>query len=116
MLVLQAPGLDEQMLTIASRSQHTLVFKVKTTNPKRYCVRPNNATLQPGASVDIKIVLQKIPAAESDAAVNSVKSDKFLIEFAYQDAPAMAGVEVSDLFNWFDKLEARSGMVVSQLY
>ena len=31
----------------------TTFFKIKTTAPKRYCVRPNAGKIEPGASVDV---------------------------------------------------------------
>jgi len=38
-------------LKLQNPSSKRVLFKVKTTAPKRYCVRPNSGILEPGASV-----------------------------------------------------------------
>ena len=35
-----------------------IAFKIKTTAPKRYCVRPNVGLLKPGETSDVKVLLQ----------------------------------------------------------
>ena len=37
-------------LSLKNPSARRVLFKVKTTAPKRYCVRPNSGVLDPGAS------------------------------------------------------------------
>merc|ERR1711935_183383 len=36
----------------------TIAFKIKTTAPKRYCVRPNVGIVKPGETSDVKVLLQ----------------------------------------------------------
>jgi len=45
-------------LNLRNPSSRTVLFKVKTTAPKRYCVRPNSGTLEPGASAVVSGVQQ----------------------------------------------------------
>ena len=54
----------EQKLTITNVSQAPISFKVKTTAPKAYLVRPSNDMLRAGASIEVKILLQ--PNVERD--------------------------------------------------
>ncbi|XP_043193259.1 vesicle-associated membrane protein-associated protein B-like [Amphibalanus amphitrite] len=45
-------------LKITNTSDKKVTFKVKTTAPKRYCVRPNQGVLNAGASTNIAVMLQ----------------------------------------------------------
>jgi len=36
-------------LKLSNPSKKRICFKVKTTAPKQYCVRPNNGLIEPGA-------------------------------------------------------------------
>ncbi|XP_065187052.1 vesicle-associated membrane protein-associated protein B-like [Sycon ciliatum] len=39
-------------------SDRRICFKVKTTAPKRYCVRPNSGIIQPNEFVEVQVMLQ----------------------------------------------------------
>lgn len=43
---------------MSNSSDQPLAFKVKTTAPKLYCVRPNASIVEPGKSVKISLILQ----------------------------------------------------------
>ncbi|RLV96587.1 Vesicle-associated membrane protein-associated protein SCS2 [Spathaspora sp. JA1] len=47
-----------ESLTLTNTTSTPLAFKVKTTAPKLYCVRPNASLLAPGESLDISVILQ----------------------------------------------------------
>ena len=49
---------NERKLTITNTHDSEIAFKVKTTAPKAYLVKPSNDLLAKGASVDIQILLQ----------------------------------------------------------
>ena len=52
-------------------------FKIKTTAPRQYCVRPNAQILKPGESQEVKVLLtpmEKLPPE------NYVCKDKFLVQ------------------------------------
>ncbi|XP_026317983.1 vesicle-associated membrane protein-associated protein A isoform X4 [Hyposmocoma kahamanoa] len=57
-------GLFEQGYTTYMRltnpSTDTVLFKIKTTAPKKYCVRPNSGVLKPNSKVDIAITPQPV--------------------------------------------------------
>jgi len=45
-------------MNLRNPTDKTILFKIKTTAPKRYCVRPNCGTLQPKEMMEIAISLQ----------------------------------------------------------
>lgn len=45
-------------LVLHNPSNKTVLFKVKTTAPKQYCVRPNSGILEPGKEQTIAVMLQ----------------------------------------------------------
>jgi len=45
-------------MNLRNPTDKTILFKIKTTAPKKYCVRPNCGTLQPKEMMDIAICLQ----------------------------------------------------------
>ncbi|KAJ8766300.1 hypothetical protein K2173_022359 [Erythroxylum novogranatense] len=61
-----------------NRSDQYVAFKVKTTSPKRYCVRPNVGVIKPQTSCHFSVVMQ----AERVAPPNLHCKDKFLIQSA----------------------------------
>ncbi|CAG5114263.1 Oidioi.mRNA.OKI2018_I69.chr2.g8325.t1.cds [Oikopleura dioica] len=50
--------ISEAKLLISNISNETVAFKIKTTAPKRYCVRPNTGVIGPLESKEINIALQ----------------------------------------------------------
>ena len=48
----------ETELSIRNPRSSTIVFKVKTTAPKRYCVRPNSSVIKAHESMQVRIVMQ----------------------------------------------------------
>lgn len=47
-----------EYLSLTNTSSERLAFKVKTTAPKLYCVRPNASVVEPGETKKISIILQ----------------------------------------------------------
>uniref|UniRef100_A0A8C5QFW9 Vesicle-associated membrane protein-associated protein A n=1 Tax=Leptobrachium leishanense TaxID=445787 RepID=A0A8C5QFW9_9ANUR len=45
-------------LKLRNPSDRRVCFKVKTTAPRRYCVRPNSGTIDPGSTVTVSVMLQ----------------------------------------------------------
>ncbi|KAK9738102.1 MSP (Major sperm protein) domain [Popillia japonica] len=45
-------------MKLTNPSDKKVMFKIKTTAPKKYCVRPNSGTLDSNANVEIAICLQ----------------------------------------------------------
>ncbi|KAM9323235.1 vesicle-associated membrane protein-associated protein A-like isoform 2-T2 [Pholidichthys leucotaenia] len=62
-------------LKLKNPSDHRVCFKVKTTAPRRYCVRPNSGVIDPGASVNISVMLQPF-----DYDPNEKSKHKFMVQ------------------------------------
>ncbi|KAG2129486.1 PapD-like protein [Suillus clintonianus] len=69
--------LVKQVLTITNKNAQPVAFKVKTTAPKLYCVRPNSGRVEPGESVDVSVMLQPM---KDEPPLSSKCKDKFLIQ------------------------------------
>ncbi|KAF9468507.1 PapD-like protein [Collybia nuda] len=69
--------LVKRSLTITNNNSQPIAFKVKTTAPKLYCVRPNSGRVEPGESVDVSVMLQ---ALREEPPMNAKCKDKFLIQ------------------------------------
>ncbi|UNI20953.1 phosphatidylinositol-binding protein scs2 [Purpureocillium takamizusanense] len=68
-----------QTLTIKNPTSTPLAFKVKTTAPKQYCVRPNAGRIEPGQAFDVTVLLQ---AMKADPPLDTRCRDKFLVQSA----------------------------------
>lgn len=61
---------------LVNTTESYVAFKVKTTSPKKYCVRPNTGVVSPGATCDITVTMQ----AQRDAPPDMQCKDKFLVQ------------------------------------
>ncbi|KAL2812812.1 PapD-like protein [Aspergillus granulosus] len=66
-----------QVLHLTNNNQDAVVFKVKTTAPKHYCVRPNSGRIEPGKHVEVQVLLQ---AMKDEPAPDAKCKDKFLVQ------------------------------------
>ncbi|SCU87109.1 LAMI_0D04764g1_1 [Lachancea mirantina] len=65
-----------EYVTVTNNSDQTVAFKVKTTAPKFYCVRPNAAIVAPGEQVQVQVIL--LGLAEEPTSDFKCR-DKFLV-------------------------------------
>ncbi|KAF5311610.1 hypothetical protein D9611_009401 [Ephemerocybe angulata] len=70
-------SLVKRSLTITNNNAQPIAFKVKTTAPKLYCVRPNSGRVEPGESQEVSVMLQ---ALKEEPPLNAKCKDKFLIQ------------------------------------
>ncbi|GMK54234.1 hypothetical protein CspeluHIS016_0108200 [Cutaneotrichosporon spelunceum] len=70
----------KRSLLIHNPNPQPVAFKVKTTAPKQYCVRPNQGRVDPGESIEVQIVLQPLAA---DPPPHAKCKDKFLVQSAF---------------------------------
>ncbi|CAG9781908.1 unnamed protein product [Diatraea saccharalis] len=72
-------GLFEQGYTtymkLINPSNDTVLFKIKTTAPKKYCVRPNSGVLGPNSNVEIAITPQPVYVDQ-----NEKHKHKFMVQ------------------------------------
>jgi len=66
-----------QLLKIRNPNTIPVAFKVKTTAPKQYCVRPNSGRIEPGHDVEVTVLLQ---AMKQDPPLGAKCRDKFLVQ------------------------------------
>ncbi|KAJ4985238.1 integral er membrane protein [Stagonosporopsis vannaccii] len=73
------PFQQEVSQTLRLKNPHSdpVAFKVKTTAPKQYCVRPNSGRIEPGRDVEVQILLQ---AMKEDPPPDAKCRDKFLVQ------------------------------------
>ncbi|KAH8825377.1 PapD-like protein [Flagelloscypha sp. PMI_526] len=64
-------------LAISNHNAQPVAFKVKTTAPKLYCVRPNSGRVEPGDTVVVSVMLQ---ALKEEPPLGAKCKDKFLIQ------------------------------------
>jgi len=68
------------ILKLSNPTDRRVIFKIKTTAPKRYCVRPNAGVIEPGNNLSVAVVLQP---CELESSANR---HKFMVQAIY--APA----------------------------
>nr|XP_014352432.1 PREDICTED: vesicle-associated membrane protein-associated protein A isoform X4 [Latimeria chalumnae] len=73
-------------LKLKNPTDKKVCFKVKTTAPRRYCVRPNSGIIDPGSAVTVSVMLQPF-----DYDPNEKSKHKFMVQTIF--APS----NVSDL-------------------
>ncbi|XP_024895496.1 vesicle-associated membrane protein-associated protein B/C isoform X1 [Pteropus alecto] len=76
-------------LKLGNPTDRSVCFKVKTTAPRRYCVRPNSGVIDAGAAVNVSVMLQPF-----DYDPNEKSKHKFMVlsMFAPTDTSDMEAV------------------------
>jgi hypothetical protein len=63
-------------LRLQNQTSKNVAFKVKTTSPKKYCVRPNTGVVPPNASIEVTVTMQ----AQREYPPDMQCKDKFLVQ------------------------------------
>ncbi|GAB4835893.1 hypothetical protein Ancab_000812 [Ancistrocladus abbreviatus] len=79
---------------LINKTDQHVAYKVKTTSPKKYCVKPNIGVIQPKEACDFVVIMQAQQAAPPDM----ICKDKFLIQSTIVPAGTMEGDVTSDMF------------------
>ncbi|XP_056130473.1 vesicle-associated membrane protein-associated protein B/C [Lampris incognitus] len=76
-------------LKLSNPTDRNVCFKVKTTAPRRYCVRPNSGIIDAGTSINVSVMLQPF-----DYDPNEKSKHKFMVQsmLAPPDMTDMEGV------------------------
>ncbi|XP_043716046.1 vesicle-associated protein 1-2-like isoform X2 [Telopea speciosissima] len=82
-------------LQLSNKTDNYVVFKVKTTNPKKYCVRPNTGIVLPRSTCDVIVTMQ----AQREAPPDMQCKDKFLLQSAVASPGATAKDITPEMFN-----------------
>ncbi|XP_056129317.1 vesicle-associated membrane protein-associated protein B/C-like isoform X2 [Lampris incognitus] len=62
-------------LRLSNPTERNVCFKVKTTAPRRYCVRPNSGIIDAGTSINVSVMLQPF-----DYDPNEKSKHKFMVQ------------------------------------
>ncbi|KAK3114552.1 phosphatidylinositol-binding protein scs2 [Teratosphaeriaceae sp. CCFEE 6253] len=87
-----------QVLRLHNPHSDPVAFKVKTTAPKQYCVRPNSGRIEAGRDVEVSVLLQ---AMKEDPPPDARCRDKFLV----QSVAVPAGVEFTTVTQVWTRIE-----------
>ncbi|KAK8099183.1 uncharacterized protein PG998_012424 [Apiospora kogelbergensis] len=87
-----------ETLKIRNPNTTPVAFKVKTTAPKQYCVRPNSGRVEPGKEVEVQVILQ---AMKTEPPLDTRCRDKFLV----QSVPITGDKEFSNLTAIWDSMD-----------
>ncbi|XP_019434892.1 PREDICTED: vesicle-associated protein 1-2-like isoform X1 [Lupinus angustifolius] len=82
-------------LQLSNKTDSYVAFKVKTTNPKKYCVRPNNGIVLPRSVCDVMVTMQ----AQKEAPADMQCKDKFLLQSVKTYDGASPKDISADMFN-----------------
>ncbi|CAN6235745.1 unnamed protein product [Urochloa humidicola] len=63
-------------MQLTNRTDDYIGFKVKTTSPKKYCVRPNSGIVPPRSTSDVIVTMQ----AQKEEPLDMQCKDKFLVQ------------------------------------
>lgn len=91
------------VLTLTNVTAEKVCFKVKTTAPRRYCVRPNSGMIGGGETVEVSIMLQPF---QYDP--NEKNNHKFMVQSMVLD-PAKESLPLEDIWK-----NAEPGSVVDK--
>ncbi|CAB3407423.1 unnamed protein product [Caenorhabditis bovis] len=105
-LVFQGPFTDivTSYITLTNPSPKPVCFKVKTTVPKKYCVRPNSGLIHAGDKKVITVMLQPMDEPPSDAVRH-----KFMVQSCF--APSDGVVDIDSVW----KVVESSDLMYSKL-
>ncbi|WVZ86545.1 hypothetical protein U9M48_033304 [Paspalum notatum var. saurae] len=92
-------------MQLTNRTDDYIGFKVKTTSPKKYCVRPNSGIVPPRSTSDVIVTMQ----AQKEAPPDMQCKDKFLV----QSVIVAEGTSVKDITG--DMFTKESGNVVDEV-
>lgn len=82
-------------MQLTNKTNNHVAFKVKTTNPKKYCVRPNTGVVMPYSTCDVIVTMQ----AQKEAPPDMQCKDKFLLQSAVASPGATPKDITPELFN-----------------
>ncbi|KAG6418793.1 hypothetical protein SASPL_120998 [Salvia splendens] len=82
-------------LQVTNKTENHVAFKIKTTNPKKYCVRPNIGIVSPNGNCDIVVTMQ----AQKELPTEMQCKDKFLLQSVIAPAGASPKDITAEMFN-----------------
>lgn len=87
-------------LTIRNPTEKRIAFKIKTTAPKRYCVKPNSGVLDPGQIMKVNVLLQPF-----NYDPNEKNKHKFMVQYLYLNDEEIQ-LSVNEILNMWKDVSA----------
>lgn len=88
-------------LTIRNPTEKRIAFKIKTTAPKRYCVKPNSGVLDPGQLMKVNVLLQPFVYDP-----NEKNKHKFMVQYLYLNDQEIQ-LAVNDILNMWKDVDGK---------
>ncbi|CAA7017327.1 unnamed protein product [Microthlaspi erraticum] len=82
-------------MQLTNKRANVVAFKVKTTNPRKYCVRPNTGVVLPGESCNVTVTMQ----AQKEAPLDMQCKDKFLVQSVIVSDGTTSKEVLAEMFN-----------------
>ncbi|XP_073025009.1 vesicle-associated protein 1-2-like isoform X1 [Primulina eburnea] len=82
-------------MQLTNNSDLHVAFKVKTTNPRKYCVRPNTGVVEPHSACEVIVTMQ----AQKEAPPDMQCRDKFLLQCVLAGARIAAKDIAPEMFD-----------------
>ncbi|KAE8722529.1 Vesicle-associated protein 1-1 [Hibiscus syriacus] len=82
-------------LQLSNKTDYHVAFKVKTTNPKKYCVRPNTGIVLPNSTCEVIVTMQ----AQKEFPADMQCKDKFLLQGVKAPDGAIPKDITAEMFN-----------------
>ncbi|KAK6240029.1 hypothetical protein QUC31_005498 [Theobroma cacao] len=82
-------------LNLSNKTDNYVAFKVKTTNPKKYCVRPNTGVVLPRSTCNVIVTMQ----AQKETPPDMQCKDKFLLQSVVASPGATPKDITPEMFN-----------------
>lgn len=80
-------------LSLHNPTSERIAFKVKTTSPKKYCVRPSSGFVEPSSGRDVQVIMQ----AQKEFSGQGECKDKFLVQYVFA-SPDVTEARAGELF------------------
>ncbi|KAI8645523.1 PapD-like protein [Parasitella parasitica] len=88
----------KEVIRVKNSGSEPVIFKVKTTAPKQYCVRPNSGRIEPNSEIEVQIILQPF---KEDLPEDFKCKDKFLVQTALVD-PEYEQADLATLWSYIE--------------
>ncbi|KAI5056698.1 hypothetical protein GOP47_0028516 [Adiantum capillus-veneris] len=82
-------------LQFINQTHSDVAFKIKTTTPKNYCVRPNIGTIEPGNLCNVTVTMRALFEVPGELQ----SKDKFLVQTVFAPQGAQAEDILQELFH-----------------
>ncbi|BFZ56144.1 phosphatidylinositol-binding protein scs2 [Savitreella phatthalungensis] len=91
--------LVRETLRVRNPNNTPVAFKVKTTAPKLYCVRPNSGRIEAGQEIEVQVLLQ---AMKEEPPADFKCRDKFLVQ-STAISPEAESASISELWSELER-------------